>query len=50
MLSYKIEVFLKDSESKMIKLTDIAKITHMVATVDSVEDLKEQLSAFDQSV
>jgi hypothetical protein len=50
MLSYKIEVFLKENEPKMIRLVDISKITHMVATMESVEELKHQLSEFDASV
>jgi hypothetical protein len=41
MLSHKIEVFLKDSEPKVIKLSDITKITHMIASMDSVDELKE---------
>ena len=50
MLSYKIEVFLKESEPKMIRLGDISKITHMVASMESVEELKNQLTEFDASV
>jgi hypothetical protein len=47
MLSFKIEVFLKRNEPKMIRLEDIAKITHMIASLDSVDELKTQLAEFD---
>ena len=50
MLSYKIEVFLKENEPKMIRLGDISKITHMITSMESVEELKVQLSEFDTSV
>ena len=50
MLSFKIEVFLKHSEPKMIRLEDIQKITHMIASLDSVDELKTQLAEFDDAV
>ena len=40
MLSYKIEVFLSETNSNQIKLADIRKIVRMTASLDSVEDLK----------
>ncbi len=42
MLTYKIEVFLSESNSNQIKLADIRKIVRMTASLDSVEDLKAQ--------
>jgi hypothetical protein len=43
MLSYKIEVFLSETNSNQIKLADIRKIVHMTASLDSVDSLKSQL-------
>ncbi len=50
MLTYKIEVFLAESNSNQIKLADIRKIVRMTASLDSVDDLRQQLAAFDAAV
>jgi len=50
MLSYKIEVFLSESNSKQIRLADIRKIILMTSSLESVEDLRIQLNDFNDSV
>jgi hypothetical protein len=49
-LAYKIEVYLDGNNNHQIKLDDIKKIIKGWVTYDNITCLKEQLSAFDNSV